>query len=59
VSDDTPAAEHLATGSVLTPAQRRKKRFDDCMAIWEPATHMTKRAWRRTCNNQLGDVPSL
>jgi hypothetical protein len=59
VSDDATHAENLTTGSVLTPAQRRKKRFDDCMAIWEPATHMTKREWRRTCNNQLGEAPNL
>ncbi len=47
----------LTTGSIQTPEQKRKRRFDDCMAIWEPATHMTKRQWRRTCNSQLDEFP--
>ena len=25
----------------------------DCMAIWEPRTHMTKNEWRRTCKTTL------
>lgn len=25
----------------------------ECMAIWEPATHMTKEEWRRTCRRTL------
>jgi hypothetical protein len=58
-SDYASEADELTTGSILTPAQQRKKRFDDCMAIWEPATHMTKREWRRTCNSQLDEEPSL
>jgi hypothetical protein len=54
-------AQSLSTGSIdLTPAAKRKKQFDDCMAIWEPATHMTKKEWRRTCNNTTeDDVPNL
>jgi hypothetical protein len=27
--------------------------MDECMAIWEPATHMTKAEWRRTCRRTL------
>jgi hypothetical protein len=57
---DLMGADELTTGTVsLTPAQARKKRFKDCMAIWEPATHMTKREWRRTCNSQLDEAPDL
>lgn len=26
----------------------------DCMAMWEPATHMTRQDWRRTCRRTLG-----
>jgi len=61
MSDSDPmGADELTTGTVsLTPAQARKKRFEDCMAIWEPATHMTKREWRRTCNTQLDEAPDL
>lgn len=28
----------------------------DCMAMWEPATHMTREDWRRTCRRTLGGV---
>ncbi len=52
-------ADGLTTGSIMTPAERRKKQIEDCMAIWEPATHMTKKQWRRTCNNQLDEAPNL
>ncbi len=57
-----PAADtdSLTTGTIgLSPAQKRQRRFDDCMSIWEPATHMTKRQWRRTCKNQLVEEPDL
>jgi hypothetical protein len=30
----------------------------DCMAIWEPATHMTKQQWRRTCKMSLKELSS-
>jgi hypothetical protein len=46
---ETPA---VTTGSINldpTPAQR----MADCMAIWEPRTHMTKKEWRRTCKTTL------
>jgi hypothetical protein len=37
-----------------TPDQRTGKnalneRLADCMRLWEPATHMTKQEWSRTC----------
>ncbi len=52
--------DDLTTGTIsVTPAEKRKRRFDDCMSIWEPATHMTKREWRRTCKNQLTEEPNL
>jgi hypothetical protein len=38
---------------VDTPPEELKKRaaqyLDQCMQDWEPATHMTKQEWRRTC----------
>jgi hypothetical protein len=58
-SDYATEAENITTGTILTPAQQRQKRFDDCMSIWEPATHMTKREWRRTCKSQLKEFPNL
>jgi hypothetical protein len=29
------------------------------MAIWEPATHMTKEEWRRTCRRTLDRANAL
>ena len=49
VPPDPPA---VTTGSIYrdpTPEQR----MADCMAIWEPRTHMTKKEWRRTCITTL------
>ena len=47
-----PPDTAVTTGSINldpTPAQR----MADCMAIWEPRTHMTKSEWRRTCKTTL------
>lgn len=54
-------ADGLTTGSIGQGlAEKRKRQFKDCMDIWEPATHMTKRQWRRTCtNNTLDELPNL
>ena len=49
---DIPPDTAVTTGSINldpTPAQR----MADCMAIWEPRTHMTKSEWRRTCKTTL------
>ena len=46
---DRPA---VTTGSInLDPSF--EQRMADCMAIWEPRTHMTKKEWRRTCKTTL------
>jgi hypothetical protein len=59
-STAAPKSDELTTGSVDAARDKKKKRFEDCMEIWEPATHMTKRQWRRTCTNMYDDeVPSL
>ena len=46
-------SDPVTTGSVIPEPPTRQKRIDDCMAIWEPATHMTKSQWMRTCKSQL------
>ena len=46
-------ADDLTTGSISGPVRTREQKIEDCMAIWEPATHMTKTQWRRTCTRQL------
>ena len=49
VPPDPPA---VTTGSInLDPTP--EQRMADCMAIWEPRTHMTKKEWRRTCKTTL------
>jgi hypothetical protein len=54
--DSTAAADDLTTGTLGTPKTRDQK-LQDCMAIWEPATHMTKAQWKRTCVRQLDEEP--
>jgi hypothetical protein len=41
------------------PKADKQKRLDDCVAIWDKGTHMTKEQWRRTCKNSLEDLPGL
>jgi hypothetical protein len=54
------AADSLTTGSIGTSqTEKRQRQFDDCMAIWEPATHMTKKQWQRTCRSSLEELPNL
>ena len=49
----TPSAT-TTTGSInLDPSP--EQRMKDCMAIWDPGTHMTKQQWRRTCKTTLGE----
>jgi len=53
-SKSTKAADAppITTGSVRaepTFAQR----MAECMAIWEPRTHMTKSQWQRSCKTTL------
>jgi hypothetical protein len=46
---DAPA---VTTGSVdVEPSF--EQRMQECMAIWEPRTHMTKSEWRRSCKTTL------
>lgn len=37
----------------------KQKRLDDCIAIWDKGTHMTRDQWKRTCKNSLEDLPGL
>jgi hypothetical protein len=54
--DNATATDDLTTGTLSAPKTREQK-LQDCMAIWEPATHMTKAQWKRTCNRQLDEEP--
>jgi len=48
----TTASPPVTTGSV-NPAGDVEQRMNDCMAIWDKGTHMTKAQWRRTCKTTL------
>jgi hypothetical protein len=39
------------------PSRDIDQRMKECMAMWEPRTHMTKQQWRRTCKTLLVDPP--
>lgn len=56
-SDPATGDPATTTGSVAPEPRTRAQQLEDCMAIWEPATHMTKKQWRRTCQNQLDENP--
>jgi hypothetical protein len=55
--DATKATETSETPAVTTGSVNREQtaaqRMADCMAIWEPRTHMTKKEWRRTCKTTM------
>jgi hypothetical protein len=51
------APDSITTGSVYVEPTV-EQRMADCMAIWEPATHMTKQQWRRTCKMSLKELSS-
>jgi len=42
----------LTTGSVRSEPSF-SQRMEECMAIWEPRTHMTKSQWQRSCKTTL------
>lgn len=59
-SPHTRQADRITTGSVdrvekQVLTEEETKRVEDCMAIWDPGTHMTKTQWRRTCRSLLGE----
>jgi hypothetical protein len=49
---ETSEAPAVSTGSI-NREQTAAQRMADCMAIWEPRTHMTKKEWRRTCKTTM------
>ena len=55
-SKHTRQADRITTGSIdrRELSEEEKKRVEDCMAIWDAGTHMTKTQWRRTCRSLLG-----
>jgi len=33
-----------------------EKRMEECMAVWDKGTHMTKAQWRRSCKTTLNSL---
>jgi hypothetical protein len=57
----TSAAADLpppATTSSIAGSDSKAKQLADCMAVWEPRTHMTKAQWKRTCKTELEPLPT-
>lgn len=46
---DTPT---ITTGSIRGEPTF-SQRMTECMAVWEPRTHMTKSQWQRSCKTTL------
>jgi hypothetical protein len=55
---DPPVPNSVETQSI-TGQESMEKKMADCMAIWEPRTHMSKSQWRQTCKTTLKELPSL
>jgi hypothetical protein len=49
----TSTRSNAAPATQTTSTKDEVTRMEDCMAVWEPATHMTKAEWRRTCKDTL------
>lgn len=47
--DTAPA---FTTGSIASEPSF-EQRINECMAIWDKGTHMTKEQWRRSCKTTL------
>lgn len=55
---DPAAQPDPATVPTITGAETTAHKIADCMAIWEPRTHMSKAEWRRTCITELKELPT-
>ena len=54
-AETTPSATTTTTTGSINLDPSPEQRMKDCMAIWDPGTHMTKQQWRRTCKTTLGE----
>jgi len=59
-----PPNSQTSSGSGQTPATRTGKNalnetVTDCMKLWEPATHMSKADWQRTCRRVQGRLDQV
>ena len=59
-----PPNSQTSSGSGQTPSTRTGKNalnetVADCMKLWEPATHMSKADWQRTCRRVQGRLDQV
>lgn len=63
VSPQTTSPSELSSGGTARTDNSRQgaagHTLETCMQVWEPATHMTKDEWRRTCERTLTEGPDL
>jgi hypothetical protein len=62
LSPGTPSATPQSTSpSEAAPSHPGGggKSLADCMAFWEPATHMSKAQWKASCVRTIAEEPSL
>ena len=60
----SPPNSQTSSGSGQTPGTRTGKNalnetVTDCMKLWEPATHMSKADWQRTCRRVQGRLDQV
>jgi hypothetical protein len=56
--------DHLVVQAQRSPpggskAKAAETPMSRCMAAWDPATQMSKREWKETCERTVKDYPSL
>jgi hypothetical protein len=44
-----PTSAQAIVPPATPPTKNERTSMEDCVAVWEPATHMSKTEWRRTC----------
>ncbi len=59
-----PLIQHLREGSGLVPAASqgkaaRQARMRRCLQSWDPATQMSKREWKQTCQRVIIQQPGM
>jgi hypothetical protein len=58
VPDAGPAATPDTTAPAADPAAHAKA-LEDCIAIWDAKTHITKSKWREICERQIKERAQL
>ena len=59
-----PPNSQTSSGSNQSPSTRTGKNslnetVGDCMRLWDPATHMSKADWQRTCRRVQGRLDQV